>query len=73
MRNAYLQIAREEPERVRIIDASGSIDETHARVLEVVMPIIKSRESIESGESREKKASDSLDSPDSLDSTDSYV
>ena len=44
VRNAYLEIAREDPKRVRIIDATGSIDETHARVLEVVMPVIKSRE-----------------------------
>jgi dTMP kinase len=45
VRDAYLEIAREEPERVRIVDASGSIDETHARVLDIIMPVIKSRES----------------------------
>jgi dTMP kinase len=45
VRNAYLQIAREEPERVRVIDASGSIEETHARVLDIIMRFIKSRES----------------------------
>jgi dTMP kinase len=43
VRNAYLQIAEAEPERVRILDASGSIDETHARVMDVVMPFIESR------------------------------
>lgn len=44
VRNAYLQIAREEPERVRVIDASGSIEETHTRVLDIIMRFIKSRE-----------------------------
>ena len=44
VRNAYLEIAREEPDRVRIIDASGSIDETHTRTMDVVMRFIKSRE-----------------------------
>ena len=48
VRDAYLEIAREEPRRVRIVDASGSAAETHQRVLEIVMPIIKSRESVES-------------------------
>jgi dTMP kinase len=45
VRNAYLQLARDEPERVRIIDAGGSITETHDRVIEVVMPFLESRES----------------------------
>lgn len=45
VRNAYLEIAREEPSRVRILDASGSIEETHRRVMDVVMLFIKSRES----------------------------
>ncbi|MCA1557969.1 MAG: hypothetical protein LC731_05445 [Acidobacteria bacterium] len=43
VRNAYLQIARQEPERVRVINASGSIDETHTRVMNIVMPFIESR------------------------------
>ena len=43
VRNAYLQIAEAEPERVRLVDASGSIDETHARVVDVVMPFIESQ------------------------------
>ncbi len=41
VRDAYLKIASEEPERVRVIDASGSIEETHSRVMEVVMPFLK--------------------------------
>jgi dTMP kinase len=43
VRAAYLQIAAAEPERVRVIDASRSIEETHARVLELVMPLIELR------------------------------
>ena len=42
VRDAYLQIAAAEPERVRIIDASGSVEETHARVTGVVMNFLKS-------------------------------
>jgi dTMP kinase len=43
VRNAYLKLAEDEPERVRIINASGSINETHDRVIEVVMPFLESR------------------------------
>ncbi|MDT4955864.1 MAG: dTMP kinase [Acidobacteriota bacterium] len=48
VRNAYLKLATDEPDRVRVIDASGSISETHARVLEVVIPFLESK-SLESG------------------------
>jgi len=40
VRDAYLQIAANEPERVRVIDASGSVQETHASVMNVVMPLL---------------------------------
>lgn len=43
VRQAYLEMAEREPERVRIIDASGSIEETHARVMELITPILKSQ------------------------------
>ncbi|MBA2341601.1 MAG: dTMP kinase [Pyrinomonadaceae bacterium] len=36
VREAYQEIARREPERVRVIDASGSIAETHLRAVQVV-------------------------------------
>jgi dTMP kinase len=42
VRSAYLKLAADEPERVRIINASGSINETHALVIEVVMPFLES-------------------------------
>ena len=40
VRDAYLKLASEEPDRVRVISASGSINETHDRVLEVVVPFL---------------------------------
>ena len=45
VRQAYLQIARENPERVRLIDARGSVQQTHGRVMEIVMPFLAKRES----------------------------
>jgi dTMP kinase len=36
VRRAYLKIAEREPRRFRIVEASGSIEEVHAKVLEIV-------------------------------------
>jgi dTMP kinase len=41
VRDAYLRIAAAEPERVRVIDASGSVQETHTQVMRLVMPFIE--------------------------------
>lgn len=43
VRAAYLQIAAADPERVHVIDATRSVEETHASVLEIVMPLIEKR------------------------------
>jgi len=43
VRDAYLRIAAAEPERVHIIDAGGSVEETHSDVMRLVMPFIESR------------------------------
>ncbi|HVG34189.1 MAG TPA: dTMP kinase, partial [Pyrinomonadaceae bacterium] len=43
VRERYLEIAAAEPERVRIVDASGSVEETHVKVIEVVMPFLQAR------------------------------
>ena len=43
VRSAYLQMAAAEPERFRIIDASGSVNETHERVVDVVVQFVESR------------------------------
>jgi dTMP kinase len=43
VRNAYLEIANAEPERFRIIDARGSVEETHHVVMNIVMPFLEER------------------------------
>jgi dTMP kinase len=45
VRNAYLQLAADEPDRVRVINASGSINETHDRVIEIVTPFLEKQDS----------------------------
>ena len=44
VRDAYLRIAAAEPERVRVIDAAGSVQETQAQVMRIVMPFLESRQ-----------------------------
>lgn len=43
VRDAYLNIAAAEPERVRIIDANGSVQETYAAVLASVLPFLETK------------------------------
>ena len=43
VRSAYLAMAEAEPARFRVINATGSVNETHERVMEVVMPFLESR------------------------------
>ena len=43
VRECYLRIAAAEPGRVRVVEAGGSSEEIHARVLEIVMPFLDSR------------------------------
>jgi thymidylate kinase len=43
VRDAYLEIARANPERIRIIDARGSVHQTHAAVMDIVMGFLKAR------------------------------
>jgi dTMP kinase len=43
VRNAYLEIAAAEPERVRLVNASGSVNETHALVLDIVKLFLERR------------------------------
>jgi dTMP kinase len=43
VREAYLQIASDDPARVRIVNASDSIEETHQSVLDIVIPFLESR------------------------------
>ena len=57
VRAAYLQIAEAEPDRVRVIDASRSVEETHARVLELALPLIESSSAVSRPLSAEDKKS----------------
>lgn len=43
VRKAYLEIAQSDPQRVQLIDARGSAQETHALVMDLVMPFLKER------------------------------
>ena len=43
VREAYLDLAKKEPERFRIITTNGSVDDTHERVKEIVVPFLESR------------------------------
>jgi dTMP kinase len=43
VRNAYLETAKAEPVRFRIIDARGSAQETHEIVMSIAIPFLKER------------------------------
>jgi dTMP kinase len=43
VRDAYLEMAKADPERFRVIDARGSTQETQQKVMDIVMPFLKDR------------------------------
>lgn len=43
VRNAYLEIAKAEPDRFRVIDARGAVQQTQAMVMDIVIPFLKNR------------------------------
>lgn len=43
VRDAYLRISQQEPERVKIIDTSGPVDRTHERVKKIIVPFLQNR------------------------------
>lgn len=43
VREAYLKIAATEPDRVKVIDTSGAVEQTHERVKEIVIPFLEGR------------------------------
>jgi dTMP kinase len=59
VRDAYLRIAAAEPERFRIIETSGPVEETHARVKEIVVPFLASQGRLPRGVVREPAATES--------------
>ena len=43
VRDAYLQIALAEPERVKLIDSSGPVERTQEHVRQIIVPFLQSR------------------------------
>jgi dTMP kinase len=43
VREAYMQIAAADPQRVKVIDTSGAVETTHERVRQIVVPFLESR------------------------------
>ena len=43
VRDAYLQIAHAEPERVKVIDTTGSVEQTQERVKQIILPFLERR------------------------------
>jgi dTMP kinase len=43
VRDAYLQIALAEPDRVKLIDTSGPVEQTQERVKEIIIPFLEHR------------------------------
>ena len=43
VRDAYLRLARAEPERIKIVETNQALELTHERVKEIVVPFLKSR------------------------------
>ena len=43
VRDSYLRLAAEEPDRFRIIESSGSLETTHKHVKEIVVPFLELR------------------------------
>ena len=41
VREGYLNLAAREANRIRVVEASGSLEETHAQVMSLVLPLIK--------------------------------
>lgn len=43
VRNEYLRLAKEEPGRIKLVDTSGSVEETHMHVKRLVVSFLKER------------------------------
>lgn len=50
VREGYLELAHREPERIKITDASGSIEEIHSKIVEIVTDFIANRKTVTSYE-----------------------
>jgi dTMP kinase len=43
VRDAYIELAKAEPERIKVIDTSGPVERTYERVKQVIVPFLASR------------------------------
>lgn len=43
VREGYLQLAQEEPDRFRVIDGSGSVEDVQQKIREIVLPMISDK------------------------------
>jgi dTMP kinase len=43
VRNAYLRLAQDEPERIKVVETNQAVELTHERVKEIVIPFLSSR------------------------------
>jgi dTMP kinase len=59
VREAYLAIARAEPERVKIVETNNPVEVTHERVKEIVVPFLRSRGHLCGDEPRETRSKES--------------
>jgi dTMP kinase len=59
VREAYLAIARAEPERVKIVETNNPVEVTHERVKEIVVPFLRSRGHLCGDESLETRSQES--------------
>jgi len=55
VRQAYLDIAKANPDRVRVIDASGSAQQTHELVMDIVVSFLEERGSLAGDQIAESK------------------
>jgi dTMP kinase len=53
VREAYLQLAQAEPERIKIVETNRPLQATHERVKEIVLPFLRSREHVCDDEAEE--------------------
>ncbi len=53
VRNAYLGLARAEPERMKVVETNQPVEETHERVKEIVVPFLVNRGHLCTGEAGE--------------------
>src|SRR5213083_2371392 len=44
MREGYLKMAREQPSRIKVVDAGGEVEDTHSRVMALVLPMMRTED-----------------------------